>query len=71
MELGKMKIVDLRSADVKKLKQIQDSIRRELVGFRMDIYGTKKIGAGQKRKLKTLLAQALTVESEKLKSPTL
>lgn len=60
MELHALKSDEIRGFDAAKSKDVEQSIRRELLTVRMDIYAAKSANVGRVRGLKRSLARLLT-----------
>ena len=65
MELIKVQVDELRGFEPTRLKQIEEDVRKELLGIRMDIYTPKGSQAGKIRGLKKTLARVKCVQTEK------
>ena len=61
MDLHKLATEDLKSMDATALRDTEQSIRRELLNLRMDIYSAPASHVGRKRGLKKSLARLLTL----------
>jgi len=65
MDHTKIGMVDIRSFESPRLKEVEREVRRELANVRMDIYTAPTAHTGNIRKLKKALARVMTVQTEK------
>ena len=71
MELIKVQVDELRGFEATRLKQMEDDVRKELLGIRMDIYTPKGSQAGKIRGLRKTLARVKSVQTEKRRTKAL
>lgn len=64
MDYSKIKIDEIRAADSAKRKEMETEIRQTMATKRMDVFSEKSKVDGEQKKLKRVLAQLLTVNSE-------
>ena len=64
MELENIKLDEIRSYEMPRLKETETEIRRELAKIRLDVFSDKKQFTGKVRKLKKNLARVLTYQGE-------
>lgn len=65
MEFKKNSAKDLRALDAKKISETAKTLRKELVGMRMDVYNAGPQAKAVARNLRKNLARLLTVGVEK------
>jgi ribosomal protein L29 len=65
MDFNKLNTKEIRAMDAKKLGDAAKTIRKELVGLRMDVYNAGPQSKGKSRNLRKTLARLLTVGAEK------
>ena len=65
MDMNKLKVKEVRAMDAKKLMDSAKSIRKELVGLRMDVYNAGPQAKSKARNLRKTLARVPTVCGEK------
>jgi ribosomal protein L29 len=65
MDIVKLNAKEVRAMEVKKLIDSAKSIRKELVGLRMDVYNAGPQAKSKARNLRKTLARVLTVCGEK------
>ena len=70
MDMNKLKVKEVRAMDAKKLMDSAKSIRKELVGLRMDVYNAGPQAKSKARNLRKTLARVLTVCGEKTSKST-
>ena len=65
MDMNKLNVKEIRAMDAKKLKDTATSLRKELVGLRMDVYNAGPQAKSKARNMRKTLARLLTVGGEK------
>jgi ribosomal protein L29 len=65
MDYNKLKSKEIRALDTKKIHTTANSLRKELVGYRMDVYNAGPQSKTKSRNLRKTLARLLTIGTEK------
>jgi len=65
MDKNKLNIKEIRAMDAKKLGDTAKTLRKELVGLRMDVYNAGPQAKANARNMRKTLARLLTVGGEK------
>ena len=65
MDFNKLSVKEVRAFDAKKIGETVKTLRKELVGLRMDVYNAGPQAKTKARGLRKTLARLLTVATEK------
>ena len=65
MELNKISLDEMRSFEQQRLQEVENTIRKEIMNLRMDVFTEKGKNSGAKKALRKQLARILTIQNQK------